>query len=556
MPDSGVLPAVPAASATRSIRRRWVSPLLRRILLVNALPLALLVAALLYLDQYQNGLLEAEVQALREQARIFAGALGESAVREQNPDEPMLQPDLARPLLRRLTEPTPNAQARLYAPDGQLIADSRVRDGASGAVATEPLPPAAIRSPVMDTVGAIYDKLMSVLPRKSQGPFVEVSPNGAGIDWQPNVKEELRMTGSNLGREMPPYIRRTQEDRLLVTVAEPVMRNRNTVGIVLLTREAREVDDSLLTVRTSILGLFALALVLTVALSWYLSLTIARPILRLAGAAHEMREGRGRSGTVPQTLLRRTDEVGELAHALTESAAALWARMDATERFAADVAHEIKNPLSSIRSAIETLRRIEDPQQQRRLLAIIGEDVIRLDRLISDISDASRVDAELSRTATEPLDVGSILAILAEIHDATRVDGEPVIVLDAPDTPLLVQAVEGRLVQVLRNLIGNARSFSPQNGTILLQARETGAMVEISVMDQGPGMPESKLEHVFDRFYSERPAGEQFGQHSGLGLSISRQIVEALKGRIAAENRLNEKGQIVGARFVVRLPRA
>ncbi len=556
MPDSGILPAAPAASVVPGTRRRWVSPLLRRILLVNALPLALLVAALLYLDQYQNGLLEAEVQALREQARIYAGALGESAVREQNPDDPTLQPDLARPLLRRLTEPTPNAQARLYAPDGQLIADSRVREGVGGAVVTEPLPPAAIRSPIMETVGAVYDKLMSVLPRKSQGPFVEVSPNGAGIDWQPNVKEELRMTGSNLGREMAPYIRRTQEDRLLVTVAEPVMRNRNTVGIVLLTREAREVDDSLLTVRMSILGLFALALVLTVALSWYLSLTIARPILRLAGAAHEMREGRGRSGTVPQLLLRRTDEVGELAHALTESAAALWARMDATERFAADVAHEIKNPLSSIRSAIETLRRIKDPHQQRRLLAIISEDVIRLDRLISDISDASRVDAELSRTATEPLDVGSILAILAEIHEATRVNGEPIIRLDVPETPLLVQAVEGRLVQVLRNLIGNARSFSPGNGTILLQARETGTMVEISVADEGPGIPQARLEHVFERFYSERPIGEQFGQHSGLGLSISRQIVEALKGRIAAENRLDNMGRVVGARFIVCLPRA
>jgi two-component system sensor histidine kinase ChvG len=555
MPDSGVLPA-PAVGAIRAARRRWVSPLLRRILLVNALPLALLVAALLYLDQYQNGLLEAEVQALREQARIYAGALGESAVRELNPDEPVLQPDLARPLLRRLTEPTPNAQARLFAPDGQLIADSRVREGAGGAVVTEPLPPAAVRSRIVDTVGTIYDKLMSVLPRKSQGPFVEVSENGAGIDWQPNVKEELRMTSSASGREMPPYIRRTQDDRLLVTVAEPVMRNRNTVGIVLLTREAREVDDSLLTVRTSILGLFALALVLTVGLSWYLSLTIARPILRLAGAAHDMREGRGRSGAVPPTLLRRTDEVGELAHALTESSAALWARMDATERFAADVAHEIKNPLSSIRSAIETLRRIEDPNQQRRLLAIISEDVIRLDRLISDISDASRVDAELSRTATEPLDVGSILAILAEIHDATRADGEPIIRLDVPDTPLLVQAVEGRLVQVLRNLIGNARSFSPRNGTILLQARETGSMVEIGVMDEGPGIPKAKLEHVFDRFYSERPADEQFGQHSGLGLSISRQIVEALKGRVAAENRLDERGRVIGARFVVRLPRA
>ena len=555
MPDSGVLPAPPTRATIRGVRRRWASPLLRRILLVNALPLALLVAALLYLDQYQAGLLEADVQALREQARIYAGALGESAVRETDPDNPMLQPDQARPLLRRLTEPTPNAQARLYAPDGRLIADSRVREGAGGAVVTEPLPPAIVRSPVMETVGAVYDKLMSVLPHKTQGPFVEVSAAG-GIDWQPDVKEELRMTSSSTGREMPPYIRRTTEDRLLVTVAEPVLRNRHTVGIVLLTREAREVDESLLTVRMSILGLFALALVLTVALSWYLSLTIARPILRLAGAAHEMREGRGRASTVPSPLLRRTDEVGELAHALAESSAALWARMDATERFAADVAHEIKNPLSSIRSAIETLPRIQDPARRAQLLAIISDDVIRLDRLISDISDASRVDAELSRAATEPLDVVQILRILAEIHDATRGDGDPLLVLDVPEAPLLVQAVEGRLVQVLRNLIGNARSFSPRSGRILLRAREAGAMAEVAVEDEGPGMPAAKLEHVFDRFYSERPAGEEFGQHSGLGLSISRQIVEGLRGSIAAENRLDDAGRVVGARFVVRLPRA
>ncbi len=555
MPDSGVLPAALARPAARRTRRRWVSPLLQRILLVNALPLALLVAALLYLDQYQAGLLEADVQALREQARIYAGALGESAVREPDPDNPVLQPDQARPLLRRLTEPTPNAQARLFAPDGRLIADSRVRDGAGGAVITEPLPPAVIRSPVLDTVGTVYDKLMSLLPHKTQGPLVEMSP-AAGIDWQPDVKEELRMTSSSTGREMPPYIRRTADDRLLVTVAEPVLRNRHTVGIVLLTREAREVDESLLTVRMSILGLFALALVLTVALSWYLSLTIARPILRLAGAAHQMREGRGRASTVPPPLLRRNDEVGELAHAFAESAAALWARMDATERFAADVAHEIKNPLSSIRSAIETLPRIEDPGRRAQLLAIISDDVVRLDRLISDISDASRVDAELSRAATEPLDVVQILRILTEIHDATRGDGDPVLVLDVPGAPLLVQAVERRLVQVLRNLIGNARSFSPLDGRILLRAREAGEMVEIAVEDEGPGIPAAKLEHVFDRFYSERPAGEEFGQHSGLGLSISRQIVEGLKGSIAAENRRDDAGQVLGARFVVRLPRA
>jgi len=220
------------------------------------------------------------------------------------------------------------------------------------------------------------------------------------------------------------------------------------------------------------------------------------------------------------------------------------------------VAHEIKNPLSSIRSAIETLPRIEDPGRRAQLLAIISDDVVRLDRLISDISDASRVDAELSRAATEPLDVVQILRILTEIHDATRGDGDPVLVLDVPGAPLLVQAVERRLVQVLRNLIGNARSFSPRDGRILLRAREAGAMVEIAVEDEGPGIPAAKLEHVFDRFYSERPAGEEFGQHSGLGLSISRQIVEGLKGSIAAENRRDDAGLVLGARFVVRLPRA
>jgi two-component system sensor histidine kinase ChvG len=436
------------------------------------------------------------------------------------------------------------------------VADSRVREGTAGAVVMEPLPPAVDRGPFLGTIGRIYDAVLSQLPHGEQAPLLDTGPSAAGPDWQPDVKEEVRLTGSNQSREMPPYIRRTQDNRLLVTVAEPVARNRHTVGIILLTREAREVDDSLLAVRVSILALFSLALVLTVMLSWYLSLTIARPILRLARTAEKMREGRGRAGIVAPSLLARTDEIGELAGALSESARALWARMDAIEQFAADVAHEIKNPLSSIRSAIETLRRIEDPTKQRRLLAIIAEDVGRLDRLINDISDASRVDAELSRAATEPVDVAPILSLLAEIQETTRDDeNDPRIVLEPPEGRLVVQAVEGRLVQVLRNLIANAESFSPRAGRIGLRALETGGVVEISVEDEGPGIPEARLENIFDRFYSERPQGERFGQHSGLGLSISRQIVEALKGRISAENRRDESGQIVGARFVVRLPK-
>ena len=554
MPDSGTLirPEIVVARP----RLRLLSPLLQRILLVNLLPLAMLLAALLYLDQYQNGLLEADVTTLREQARIYAGALGEAAVHEDTPDNPHLVPELARPLLRRLTEPTPNAQAKLYSPDGEVLADSRVREGSGGAVVTESLPPAVNRGRLLGLVGQVYDDLLRLLPHSPDTSLLDIDRPAVGTDWAPDIRDELKRNGATPGRQIPPYIRRTDDNRLLISVAEPVARNRRTIGVVLLTREAREVDDSVLAVRLSILALFSFALALTVALSWYLSLTIARPILRLAGAAAGMREGRGREGAVPLPLLVRADEVGELARALSDSASALWARMDAIERFAADVAHEIKNPLSSIRSAIETLRRIDDPAKQRRLTAIIAEDVGRLDRLISDISDASRIDAELSRVATEPVDVAGILSVLAEINEATRDEEDPRIRLDLGEGRLVVQAVEGRLVQVLRNLIGNAESFSPQGGEIGLVARDDGSMVEIAVEDSGPGIPDAKLEGIFDRFYSERPQGERFGQHSGLGLSISRQIVEALRGQIVAENRRDENGKVLGARFIVRLPKA
>ena len=545
------------STATPPFRQSWVSPLLRRILLVNALPLALLVVALLYLDQYQNGLLEAQVGALREQARVFAGAMGESAVRTIDPDNPRLVAEIAQPLLRRLTDPTPDAQAKLYGPDGTLVADSRVRVGPGGTISTEPLLPAPQRGPMLTAVTSVYDTVLSWLPHRPTLSQVDLTPGAGGLEWQPDVKEELRLSSSGKSTDMPPYIRRTMDNRLLVTVAVPVERDHHTVGIVLLTREAREVDASLFSVRMSILALFGVALVLTVLLSWYLSLTIARPILRLAGVAVEMREGRGRTGSVPASLLKRRDEVGMLATALNDSASALWQRMDAIERFAADVSHEIKNPLSSIRSAIETLRRIDDLPKQRQLLAIIGQDVVRLDRLISDVSDASRLDAEMSRVTAERVDIVPILHTLEELDEATRdTENDPKLEVIAPPGGFAVWAVEDRLVQVLRNLIGNAQSFSPPRGRIVVRVRDAGPMGELSVEDEGPGIPEANLEHIFDRFYSERPSGESFGQHSGLGLSISRQIVEALHGQISAENRRDPAGKVAGARFIVRLPKA
>jgi len=553
LPDGCALAGLKPAPATQPrVRQGWVSPLLRRILLVNALPLALLVVALLYLDQYRNGLLEAQIGALREQARVFAGALAESAVRSTDPENPRLVPEVARSLLRRLTEPTPDAQAKLFGPDGTTLADSRVRETLGGQVVVDPLPPPPDYGPIFGWITWAYDSVMDLLPNQRPVPTVE----GEARDMQLDVKEEVRLRSANDSRETPPYIRRTRDNRLLVTVAVPVERDRKTVGIISLTREAREVDAGLFTVRMSILGLFGMALALTVLLSWYLSLTIARPILRLAGAAADMREGKGRTGSVPAELLARRDEVGALATALSDSAEALWARMDAIERFAADVAHEIKNPLSSIRSAIETLPRIEDPARQRQLLSIIGQDVVRLDRLISDVSDASRLDAELSRVTAEQVDIVPILEALRELDEATRdTESDPHLEIVAPPAGARVWAVPDRLVQVLHNLIGNARSFSPPKGRIVVGVRDAGPMVELRVEDEGPGIPEANLEHIFERFYSERPQEEKFGQHSGLGLSISRQIIEALHGQISAENRRDGSGKVLGARFIVRLPR-
>ncbi|MHB1304344.1 MAG: stimulus-sensing domain-containing protein [Acidiphilium sp.] len=536
-------------------RRGRLSPLLRRILLVNALPLALIVAALLYLDQYQHGLLTAEVTALREQARIYAGALAESAVQNNAANQPALNPDLARPLLYRLIEPTPNAQALIYGTNGQVIANSRIRQGPGGAIITEPLPPVLPRGIFARGVSFLYDQFVAFLPNP------DIAPSGshgaaAGLGWQPSVREALRLTSAHPNHSTPPYIRRAPDGRLLVTVAEPIIRAKQTVGVVLLTRQATEVDRAVFAVRVSILGLFMLALALTVLLSAYLARTIASPLLRLAVSAGRLREGRAAMGEpVPPQIAARQDEIGALARALDESAHALWARMDAIERFAADVAHEIKNPLSSIRSAIETIRRLDDPKRAGRLFDIIAQDVQRLDRLISDISDSSRLDSEMSRTALAEVDLAPILAALADIHDATRKDDQPTLVLDAPKAGLVVRGAEGRLVQVLRNLIGNAVSFSPAGGRIWLRGRETGSTVELAVEDEGPGIPDGKLDHVFDRFYSERPQSESFGSHSGLGLSISRQIVEAHQGRVTAENRRAPDGTIAGARFVIRLPR-
>jgi two-component system sensor histidine kinase ChvG len=293
-----------------------------------------------------------------------------------------------------------------------------------------------------------------------------------------------------------------------------------------------------------------------VLLSLYLAGTIARPVRRLAEAAERAR-GRGARIEIPD-LTKRGDEIGDLSRSLREMTNALWQRMSAIESFASDVAHEIKNPLSSLRSAVETAVRVDDPVKQQRLLAIILADVERLSRLITDISDASRLDAELSRDVMSPTDIGAMLGTLVEIHETTRADGAAHVVLNLAERRrgYIVRGIESRLSQVFLNVVSNAVSFSPPNGEIRVRVREDGRGVLVTVEDDGPGIPPDKLTAIFDRFYTERPAGETFGTHSGLGLSISKQIVEAHRGRIWVENRRNESGDVCGARFLIRLPEA
>jgi two-component system sensor histidine kinase ChvG len=537
--------------AARALRRRAhqarrsrLSPLTAKILGVNILALAMLGLGLLYVGRYEAGLIDSELQALRTQGEIFAAALGEGAVIDSFGEGQRLIPELARQMTRRLVEPT-RTRVRLFDVEGQMIGDSRLLRG-SGVVLIEELPPPSEEGGFWARIDAAYDWVMGRLPRYGGAPTYVEKPNATAADY-PEVLRALA------GEDARAVRQDRATGKLVLTVAVPVQRYKQVLGAVLLSVGSLDVEQAVRAVRFDILRIFLIALAVTVLLSFYLAGTIARPVRRLAAAAERVRRGSGRQMAIPD-FSARGDEIGDLSGALREMTSALWQRMDAIERFAADVAHEIKNPLTSLRSAVETAARIQDPGKREKLLAIVMEDVKRLDRLISDISDASRLDAELSRIEPEPVDVGHVLGTLAEVYDVTQAEEGPRIRLVLPEEPLVVSGVEGRLVQVFRNLIANAVSFSPPDGAIRLSARQDEDAVVVTVEDDGPGIPEGKLEAIFNRFYTERPSGEKFGTHSGLGLSISKQIVDAHQGVIRAENRRDADGRVIGARFVVRLP--
>lgn len=552
--EGAALSALGVEGRAGSRRHGPFSGLTRRILALNVLILVILAGGVLYMGQYRNSLIDAELDALRTQGEIFASALGEGAV---VPAVGGYELDnvTAQQMLRRLVQPV-RTRARLFSADGDLLADSRVLPGSGGSVQIERLAPPGGAEPLSGRIFGFFLHLIDWLPRRDDLPPYREAPVQRAVDYDEVVRALAGEPAVRARTDARTSSASAQSDGgLVLSAAVPVQRYKQVLGVLLLSRGGENVAQALHAVRLDILKVFAVTLAVTVLMSLFLAGTIVRPIHRLAEAAERVRLGRGKRHDIPD-FTRRRDEVGDLSGALRDMTATLWARMDAIERFAADVAHEIKNPLTSLRSAVETAARIADPDQQRRLMAIIIEDVQRLDRLISDISNASRLDAELSRTETGPVDMGALLSTLAAVHGARRPATAPSVRLDLPDPRrLMVNGMEGQLALIFRNLIDNAISFSPPGGVIELRAIAENGAVRIVVEDEGPGIPPDNLETIFSRFYTERPEHEEFGAHSGLGLSIARQIVEAHGGTIAAENRIDGAGHIQGSRFIVHLPR-
>ncbi len=353
----------------------------------------------------------------------------------------------------------------------------------------------------------------------------------------------------------------SEDGGLVLTSYVPLIHNGAPIGGLRVFRRDLEVEESFSETRMEILRFLVLAMVMTIAHSLYLASLIGHPLRKLATAAEAYRLNRSKYVEIPD-LSDRQDEIGELSHSMREMANSLQKRLSTIEQFAADVSHEIKNPLTSLRSALETLPRVKKEEDREMLMQVALHDLQRLDRLISDISQASRLDAELSRNELLPIDLRDIILPLINTHkdpmsrlekNSSKSDR---VICEGLDDPILIMGQAGRLEQVFQNLIGNALSFAPEGTQVRVSIQNSSDRVKITVDDDGPGIPENKLEKVFDRFYSERPVTESFGMHSGLGLSIAKQIVSAHNGTITAENRKDESGHILGARFSVRLKTA
>jgi len=479
-------------------RSLWLSRLTRNIFLSNLIGLIILVTGSLAMNRFEVGLINAKVDNLQSLASTISTVIGEQATGYSGKAE--LDIDGARQVLRGVNVQE-GWRVRLHSKSGELVADT---DRLNASILTEAL------DPILDSA---LDGTSSYGPRFNS------------------------------------------DDELIVTVSLPIQRVQNVLGVV--TVESSDVGSIVTAERQALAPIIALAFLAMFLTSFGLTLFISLPMRRLARAAEIVTRSAKKRDAIPD-LSHRRDEIGDLSLVLREMTSGLYNRIDDIANFAADVAHEIKNPLTSLRSASDTLRVAKTDEQREKLINIIQQDVSRMDRLISDISKASKVDANLARETAEILDVGEISENIVEFYEQTRSkDGASVVNASAidPKAPIYIRAYETPFAQVLRNLIDNALTFSSNEGQVVVEAKQDGNRVIFTVEDEGPGIPEDNLETVFERFYTQRPKGASFGSHSGLGLAICRQIITAHRGKIFAENRKDSEGNILGARFTVDVPR-
>jgi two-component system sensor histidine kinase ChvG len=545
-----------------------------RIVLLNLLGLIILVSGLLYFNQFRQGLIDARVQSLTTQAHIIAAAVAGSAtidtgsividpdsleppvddsttVTTPNLDFP-INPETAAPIIKRLLTNT-TVRARIIDADGNMVVDSRFLYYRNDITQTD-LPP----------LNAADENILTRLwTRAYNWLFAYDYPvqKEYGLD---NGKDFPEVAAALAGASVS-LVRLNDRHEIIVLVSVPVQRFKAVLGALILSTTGGEIDTVLQAERRVVLYTFGFVALVTILLSVFLASTIAQPIRRLSAAAEQVRRGISSRVEIPD-FTRRRDEIGHLSGAIRDMTQALYNRIDAIEAFAADVSHELKNPLTSLRSAVETLAFVKTDDQRKRLIEIVKHDVKRLDRLITDISDASRLDAELARSEQYAVDVAKLLTAIVTLANETRKGDQAVIDIEvaklpagvAPERGYMVLGHESRLGQVARNLLDNARSFTAPGTRLAVRVRRVGEEVEFRVEDHGPGIRPDNLDRIFERFYTDRPE-TSFGSNSGLGLSISKQIVDAHKGRIWAENRhgkANDAGErpVTGARFVVRIP--
>lgn len=570
----------------RFFGRYIFTSLTQRIIFLNMAALIVLLSGIIFLNQFRDSLIEAREESLLIQGEIIAAAIAARAsvntdsiaidperllelqARDNAPpaendldsiDFP-INPEQIAPVLRRLISPT-RTRARIYDRDGIIILDSD-RLYSPRQVFRDDLPPVEQGEKEHGFLEKYWLQFRNWF-WQSDLPLYTEPVDGNGTAYREVVTALTGGPGSET--------RRTERGDTIVSVAVPVQRFRAILGVLLLSTEAGDIDKIIEKERIAIIRVFGVAAAVTILLSILLASTIARPLRRLSAAAERVRLGVKSREEIPDFSNRR-DEIGHLSSSLRDMTASLYARIEAIESFAADVSHELKNPLTSLRSAVETLPLAQREDQKQRLLEIIEHDVRRLDRLISDISDASRLDAELAREDAEPVDIS---VLLRDFHNTylgmaeNTVADVPSLTLAIEDidtsnkrrgfgeiSPWLVSGHRGRLGQVMANLIENARSFVPKHGgRIDLSLNRRGGFAFICVTDNGPGVPEENTQRIFERFYTDRPSGESFGQNSGLGLSITKQIVEAHGGSIVADNIYDPMtNDRLGARFILKIP--